>query len=418
MAATVGAWGKPGAWALDAEENETELLNQRNEDAAVNTAAETADFPSLSAAASTKTKKKKKQTMSLSEFTTGPKPFAVQAKSLTIDEQLALPTGPRERTAEELDRNRLGGGFRSYGGGRDEQPRRQGGGFNRESNREFAPSKADETDDWGKDKRSPVGGGFERRERGERGGFFTDSQSRADEVDNWASKKSFVPAEPRRYERRGGFGIESSNGGADADNWVKRKDDEGRKTGNAFDSLRERRGPSDLDSESWGRRRDDASGGGSGGGRPKLNLQPRTLPVVEVQPKVIDVQEKVVEVADVVVNKPRASNPFGEARPREEVLKEKGQDWKEIDEKLEFVKVKESSWADAAKRGFWGANGKDRLQVEGKTENAWRKPGPVDSRPESAGEAENGSAGVNTENGNGHVEEAEDRDTQIRFGQL
>ncbi|GFP89011.1 hypothetical protein PHJA_001044800 [Phtheirospermum japonicum] len=415
MAATVSAWAKPGAWALDAEENETELLKQRNEDAAVNNGhsngAETADFPSLSAAAATKTKKKKKQSISLAEFSTygEPKPVVAQSKSLTPDELLALPTGPRERSAEELDRNRLGGGFRSYGGGRDEQPRRQGG-FNRESNREFTSSKADETDDWAKGKKSPVGGGFERRERGERGSFFTDSQSRADEVDNWASKKSFVPSEPRRYEKRGGFGLESSNGGADADNWVKKKEDEGRKAGSAFDSLRERRGGSDVDSESWGRKREDAS---VGGGRPKLNLQPRSLPVVEVQPKVVEVQHKVVEVTSVVVNKPKASNPFGEARPREEVLKEKGQDWKEIEEKLESVKVKDSAWADAAKRGFWGANGKDRPRVEEKTDNAWRKPRPVDSRPESAGGSENGSAVVNSENGNGHAEEAEERDTQI-----
>ncbi|KAL3621356.1 hypothetical protein CASFOL_036268 [Castilleja foliolosa] len=413
MAATVGAWSKPGAWALDAEENETELLKQRNEDAAVNNGhsklAETADFPSLTAAAATKTKKKKKnQTLSLSEFTSGSKPVAYQPKSVMPVELSALPTGPRERSAEELDRNRLGGGFRSYGGGRDEQPRRQGG-FNRDSG-EFMPSKADENDDWAKGKKSPSGGGFERRERGERGGFFTDSQSRADDVDNWASKKSFVPSEPRRYEKRGGFGLESSNGGADADNWVKKKDDEGRRMGSSFDNMRDRRGGSDMDSECWGKKREETS---VGGGRPKLNLQPRSLPVVEVQPKVVEVQPEVVEVAPVVVNKPKASNPFGEARPREEVLKEKGQDWKEIEEKLETIKVKESTWADSAKRGFWGASGRDRPRVEENTDNAWRKQGPVDSRPESADGSENGSSAVNTENGNGHTEEAENGDTQI-----
>ncbi|XP_042067345.1 eukaryotic translation initiation factor 4B3-like [Salvia splendens] len=155
MAATVKtAWAKPGAWALEAEENESELLQQQEEMvAAPNGHSETADFPSLALA---KTKKKKKQ------------PAAFQAKGLTTDELMALPTSPRERTTEELDRNKLGGGFRSYGGGmRDEQSRRQGS-FNRESNRELAPSRADETDNWTAGKRSSAGSGFERRERGVR----------------------------------------------------------------------------------------------------------------------------------------------------------------------------------------------------------------------------------------------------------
>ncbi|KAG8368141.1 hypothetical protein BUALT_Bualt15G0014200 [Buddleja alternifolia] len=406
MAATMSAWSKPGAWALDSEENETELLQQHQEDkAAVNghsNGGEKADFPSLSAAAATKTKKKKAQTLSLQEFTTY-KPAAAQQKGLTHQELLALPTGPRERSAEELDRNKLGGGFRSYGGGmRDEQPRRQGS-FNRDSDREFMPSRADENDNWGAGKKSPVGNGFERRERGERGGFFPDSQSRADEVDNWASKKSFVPSEPRRYERRGGFGLEASDGGADSGNWAKRKEEEGRKGGGAFDSLRERRGggfeSNGADSESWGRKREEGSVG-SVGGRPRLNLQPRTLPVDEVQ-KI----ETASEIAIVV--KPKGSNPFGEARPREEVLKEKGQDWKEIEEKLESTKIKEvvSDGPAAAKRSFWSGNGRERLQLEDKTERAWRRPGSVGSRPQSASKSENEPV-ENTENG--HAEKAEE----------
>lgn len=364
----MSAWAKPGAWALDAEENESELIQQKKEDeaAAANGHSETADFPSLSAA---KTKKKKKQVLSLQEFTTysAAKPAAYQSKGLTADELMALPTGPRERSAEELDRNKLGGGFRSYGGGmRDEQPRRQGS-FNRDSNRESERSRADETDNWATGKRSPVSNGFERRERGERGGFFTDSQSRADEVDNWASNKSFAPSEPRRYERRGSFGLESSNGGADSGSWVKRREEEGPRTGGAFDSLRERRGGSEsngADSESWGRRREE----GNVGSRPRLNLQPRTLPVGDK-----------TEIAAAV--KPKASNPFGQARPREEVLKEKGQDWKEIEEKLESTKIKEvaSDGPDPAKKNFW--SGRERRQEE-KTERAWRKPDSADSRPE------------------------------------
>ncbi|KAL3814050.1 hypothetical protein ACJIZ3_015318 [Penstemon smallii] len=437
MAAIASPWAKPGAWALDSEENEEELLQQHKEDAtAANGQAngnEKADFPSLATAAATKTKKKKPQTISLQEFTTygaaKAAKAAAQPKGLTPEEMLVLPTGPRERSADELDRNKLGGGFRSYGGGmRDEQPRRQGG-FNRDSDREFTPSRADETDNWGAGKKS-VSSGFERRERGERGGFFSDSQSRADEVDNWGSNKSFVPSEPRRYERRGSFGLESSNGGADSGNWGKRKEDEGgRKIGGAFDSLTERRGgfESDgADSENWGKKREEGSVG-SGGSRPRLNLKPRTLPILE---------EEKSETASQV--KPKGSNPFGEARPREEVLKEKGQDWKEIEEKLESTKIKEvvSDGPAVAKRSFWSGNGRERLQQEDKTERAWRKPGSVDSRPQSSAGSENGQHGVNAENGqhgvntenghgentenghgekteNGHAEEAEERATQM-----
>lgn len=389
MAATVCAWGKPGAWALDAEENESELLQQSKEDSCAG--AQPADFPSLAAA---KTKKKKPQALSLQEFSA-----AANTKGLTHDELLALPTCPRERSAEDLDRNKLGGGFRSYGGGpRDDQLRRQGS-FNRESS-EFAPSRADENDDWGATKKSSANNGFERRERGERGSFFGDTQSRADEVDNWASNKSFAPSEPRRYEKRGGFGLESSNGGSDSGNWGKRKEEEGRRTGGAFDSMRERRGgieSNGVDSESWGRKREESSGGN----RPRLNLQPRTLPVNEE-----------LKSEDASVVKPKGRNPFGEARPREEVLKEKGQDLKEIEEKLEFVKVKEVVSADGqaiAKRGVWSGNARERLQTEEKTEKSWRRPELVDPSPQSAGENERENAD-NTENGN--AEDTEDKDSQ------
>ncbi|KAL7156468.1 hypothetical protein ABFS83_02G011600 [Erythranthe nasuta] len=421
MAATVSAWAKPGAWALDSEENETELLQQHKEDVAPakghSNGAGTADFPSLSVAAATKTNKKKKpQKLSVGDFLSynEPKPSVYQPKGLTHEENLVLPKGPRERTAEELSRNK---GFRSYE--RDEQPRR-----NRDSDREFIPSRADETDNWAVGKKSVNSSGFERRERGERNGFFTDSQSRADDVDNWGSNKSFVPsAEPRRYEKRMGFGLESGNGGADSDNWGRRKEEDGRKPAGAFDSLRERRGGFDsngADSESWGRKREEGNGGGGAvGGRPKLNLKPRTLPIIEVQKveiaPVVHVSEVQKEEIAIVV-KPRTSNPFGEARPREEVLKEKGQDWKEIEEKLESTKLKEVvsiGTVDVpvpAKKSFWSGNGRDRVQPEHKTEKAWRKPESVGSRPQSAGESENGAA-ENTENG--HAEEvAEERNTE------
>ncbi|XP_019183564.1 PREDICTED: eukaryotic translation initiation factor 4B3-like [Ipomoea nil] len=391
MAATVSAWAKPGAWALDSEENEDELLQQGKEDAANagglnNKAANDAglsDFPSLAAAAATKTKKKKPQILSLQEFSSYGSAKQPQSVGLTPEEIMALPTGPRERTAEELDRSRLGGGFRSYGSSYD-RPAREESRRPRDSNRDFAPSRADETDDWGATKKFTAGNGFERRERGERGGFFSDSQSRADDSDNWAAKKAFVPSEGRRFERRGSF--ESNGGGGDSDNWSKKKEEEGwksRSEGGAFDSLREKRRSNGTDSDSWAKKAEEGNGGGNPS-RPRLNLQPRTLPLPEGQQ---NGNGNVNVIETIVKPKGSGSNPFGDARPREEVLKEKGQDWKEIDQKLESVKIKEVVDASSSfrKKGFGSSNGRSRSP-----EKSWRKPEGNDAPPRpsssSAGE--------------------------------
>ncbi|KAG6403629.1 hypothetical protein SASPL_135857 [Salvia splendens] len=140
-------------------------------------------------------------------------------------------------------------------------------------------------------------------ERREREGLFGDSQSRADEVDNWATNKN---SEARGYEKRGGFGMESGDGGSDSSNWGKRREEEGRW------SLRDKRGGMEA-------KREEST-------RPRLNLQPRTLPVNE-------------EGSNSAVQSKGSSNPFGEARPSEEVLKDKAQDIKKIEEKLEGISV-------------------------------------------------------------------------------
>ncbi|KAG6405061.1 hypothetical protein SASPL_132643 [Salvia splendens] len=75
----------------------------------------------------------------------------------------------------------------------------------------------------------------------------------------------------------------------------------------------------------WGRRREEVSAGS----RPRWNLQPRTLPVIEITAPEKPKTEIASPVA--VTVRPVGSNPFGQARPREEALKEKGQDWKEIE---------------------------------------------------------------------------------------
>lgn len=366
MAASVSPWAKPGAWALDSEEHEAELQQLKDKE----TAEPQADFPSLAAAATTKPKKKKGQTISLAEFTTygGAKPAAQpkEPKGLTHEDRLVLPTGPRERSAEELDRNRLlGGGFRNYGssgsydrnnrhsngdessnsrwGSSRGSERNGGGGFGRDSNRESGPSRADEIDNWAAAKKPPTGNGFERKDRG---GFF-DSQSKADESDSWVSNKSFVPSEGRRFgssaggferEKRGG-GFTSNGGGADSDSWGKKKEDSNGVTVNGTES-----------------------------GRPRLNLQRRTLPV----------SDGGSQGSGTVAAKPKGSNPFGDARPREEVLAEKGQDWKKIDEQLESVKIKETDEkADGGSSfGKWGLG-----ISNGRAEKTWRKPDVSDARP-------------------------------------
>ncbi|CAK9153654.1 unnamed protein product [Ilex paraguariensis] len=399
MAAAVSAWAKPGAWALDSEDLEAELQQQKQEESFIGNhhsnggdTAALADFPSLATAASTKAKKKKPQTLSLQEFSTYASVKQAQSsqagsKGLTAEDLMVLPTGPRQRTAEELDRSKLGGGFRSYGtngyGSYDrsssrvssDEPRRQGG-FNWDSNREFEPSRADEIDDWAKAKKSTVGNGFERRERGERGGFFSDSQSRADDSESWVSNKSFVPSEGRRFCATGG-------GGA-SDNWGRKREEEGRRFGaasSAFDSIRERRGGQETalnaNSDNWGKKREE----GSGGTRPRLNLQPRSLPVGDGQ-----------QIGTESVMKPKGSNPFGDARPREEVLKEKGKDWKETEEKLESMKIKDGGLTDGqsfGKRSFGSGSGR-LSSPEDRTEKSWRKTDSVDVRPQSAENIESG----------------------------
>ncbi|CAI9104715.1 OLC1v1003446C1 [Oldenlandia corymbosa var. corymbosa] len=439
MAATVSAWAKPGAWALDSEENESELVQLQKNDSfptigngnGNGNGNDSGDYPTLKAAAAApKSKKKSKgQTLSLQEFTS-------KVSQPVVD----LPKGPSPRTQEELDQSRrFTGGYST----RDDQPRRQ-----RDSNREYmppAPSRADEVDNWKKPATTTNGGGFERRDRRE---YFPDSSSsRADEVDNWGKNKAFVPSDRRISERRG---YDANNGGrADSDNWVKRKEEDGKKFGSSFDSLRERRGggvASETDSDNWsGRKREEITNGGGGGGeRRRLNLQPRTLPLEssnnndnnessvkpkgsnpfgDARPREEVLKEKGQDLKEIEENpsesdnienesfpKSKGSNPFGDARPREEVLKEKGQDWKEIEEKLESAKnAKESAGEERERRrrGFGSGSWKGSLAEDRGDEPTWRKPAPpaqevMDAPTPSAQKEEDGTG-----------EEADDKEPQI-----
>uniref|UniRef100_M1DY38 Eukaryotic translation initiation factor 4B n=1 Tax=Solanum tuberosum TaxID=4113 RepID=M1DY38_SOLTU len=83
------------------------------------------------------------------------------------------------------------------------------GGFRRDTDREIAPSRADETDDWGAAKKTS------------------------------AANKAFVPSSGRRFDRRESFELNGSD--SDSDRWTKRKKEEGGRRfasgGGAFDSF-------------------------------------------------------------------------------------------------------------------------------------------------------------------------------------
>ncbi|GMI99752.1 eukaryotic translation initiation factor 4B1 [Hibiscus trionum] len=301
------AWGGIGAWAAEAEREEEE---ERKAAAAAVPPPESKGFPSLREAASAKPKKTR---MTLSEFTMGTYSSSgggvvgggggarlTDYNRLTHEEMILLPTRPKERSTEEMQHGRLGGGFPSYG--------RSGPPARRVNN--------DESDgSWGSGRRQ-YGGFDERRGLSSRVSDY-DQLSRADEVDNWAMAKKTIPSfDSGRQNRYGGLGT-GGNGGIsranEADNWTAGKRSVPARSstfGSGFrDSEPEHR---------W------AGGGGRGGfseGRHRLVLDP---PRGEVNEPVV---------------KTNKSNPFGAARPREEVLAEKGLDWKKLDSEIEAKKV-------------------------------------------------------------------------------
>lgn len=288
-------WGGAGAWAAEAERAEAE----EREAAASAAASGSQNFPSLKEAVNTKPKKKK---MSLLEFNSisSAGGGGLASKGLTPDEMLRLPTGPKERSADEMQFSR--GGFSNYGRSGPPQGRMR--------------DRDDNDGSWGGGRRSY--GGFDEERRGppSRVSDF-DQLSRADEVDNWSSGKKSLPSfDSGRQNRYGSLG-----GGSRADekdNWsVGKKPLPGRSSafGSGF------RDPG-MEHDRWSRgiSRDSERE------RPRLTLDP---------PK-----------GDAPVNEPVKSNkpnPFGAARPREEVLAEKGVDWKKVDSEIESKKTSRPS---------------------------------------------------------------------------
>jgi hypothetical protein len=312
------------------------------------------EFPSLGAA---KEKKKKKQTMSLADFQSsgsggrssgrsygdlpmGPRRFDINS----------LPTGPRVRgPGEEEDGPPMGGGFRGYGGDRDmdRRPSRYGDDRDRDDRRgpprdrddrdEMMPSRADEVDNWGAERKfvpsgdrgerrggfGGGGGGGYREDRGFGGGFRDDREfgerrdrgppterepSRADEVDNWGAERKFVPSGDREERRGFGGGFREERG------FGERREERG------FGERREGsfgRPPSRADEvDRWGGRQADDDGS-ERRERPRLKLKPRTKPV----------GESTKTKADEAI--------FGGAKPVDGAAKAADDVAKEVEEKLE-----------------------------------------------------------------------------------
>ncbi|XVE92314.1 hypothetical protein REPUB_Repub01dG0085900 [Reevesia pubescens] len=301
-------WGGIGAWAAEAEREEAE---EREAAAAAAAAppAESQSYPSLREAVSAKPKKKK---MSLSEFTMGTYSSSsgvgggarkTESNRLTPEEMMLLPTRPKERSAEEMQYGRHGGGFSSYGRSGPHAGRVKG-------------ERDDSDGSWGSGRRQY--GGFDEERRGPPSRVSDyDQPSRADEVDTWAMAKKAIPLfDSGRQNRYGGLGTGGGGGisrADEVDNWTAGKRPIPARSPTFGSGYRD----SGPEPDRWTR-------GGDGGfreERPRLVLDPPRG----------EVNEAVVKT-----NKP---NPFGAARPREEVLAEKGLDWKKLDSEIEAKKV-------------------------------------------------------------------------------
>ncbi|XP_039006844.1 eukaryotic translation initiation factor 4B2-like isoform X2 [Hibiscus syriacus] len=294
-------WGRIGAWAAEAEREEAE---ERAAAEASGPTAESQSFPSLKEAVRAKPKNKK---MSLSEFNQGTYSSSgggglggakvTEHNRLTPEEMMLLPTRPKERSSEEFQYGRLGGGFSSYG--------RSGPGAGR-----GIRDREDSDGSWGSGRRQHGGFNEERRGPPSRVSDF-DQPSRADEVDNWAMEKKASPSlDSGRQNRYGGLGTGAFSKADEVDNWTTGKRSNPTRSSTFGSGFRDSGPEPDRWSRSGGTRED----------RPRLVLDPPRG-----------------EVNELVV-KTNRSNPFGAAKPREEVLAEKGLDWKKLDSEIEAKK--------------------------------------------------------------------------------
>ncbi|KAI3467605.1 hypothetical protein Pfo_024268 [Paulownia fortunei] len=295
-------WGNIGAWAAESERAEAEEREVAEKAAA---AQPPPSFPSLKEAVSTATKQKKKTKMTLQEFTMQQSSYSGSdaTRGLTREEMLRLPTGPKERSPDEMQHGRLGGGFSNYGS-------RPGSvGYNQGRAREYEGRRS-----YGFQDEDQRGGPPQARVS------EMNQPSRADGVDNWASMKKQTVPEYNSVQARPG-GKYSSLGGGGGPGVASRADE--------VDNWASVKKPI-----SQPQQQSRSSSFGSGFSRPEPDRWTRNE-----QRLVLDSPKSEVEVVVVKVNKP---NPFGAARPREEVLAEKGLDWKKLDLEIEGKKQQHS----------------------------------------------------------------------------
>ncbi|KAG5041133.1 hypothetical protein JHK85_013609 [Glycine max] len=164
-------------------------------------------------------------------------------------------------------------------------------------------------------------------------------KSVADEVDNWASVKKSLPAfDSGRQNRFGGGGYGGSGGGGfgggggggggggfggasradDVDSWAAGKKPVPVRSSNFGSGFRD----SGVEPDRWTR------------GGP-----PREVDRTERPRLVLDPPRGDGVVNESPVKASNKANPFGAARPREQVLAEKGLDWKKMDSEIETKKT-------------------------------------------------------------------------------
>ncbi|MCO5593366.1 hypothetical protein L7F22_047378 [Adiantum nelumboides] len=354
-------WGI-GAWAAEAEREEAEERERAAAAAAAAAAAPPMEaFPTLGEALAVKPKKKK-QTFSLAELTIGTSVapgsksrYMSDSRGLTTEEMMMLPTGPRDRSGEEEHRGGLGGAFRDYrdynrtdreqgrggyGGSAGFERDREGSGFLRDRERD-EPSRADDSSDWSSSKKPVYSSGYDGERRGSRlgdreplppsradeagnwglvkkslpltsgdarsGGSVRqdtlEQYSRADEADNWASTKKPLPPRPVSHD------VANLQSRADeADRWTSSK---------KITPMETKQTPhvQDMGEDRWGRRA-DMQGIRESQRRP-LVIAPRGRQSSPPHQGGSAADSAVTSDAPGQKNKP---NPFGSARPREDVL--------------------------------------------------------------------------------------------------
>ncbi|XP_024543638.1 eukaryotic translation initiation factor 4B1-like [Selaginella moellendorffii] len=341
-------WGKVGAWADDSEAEAAAAAAPTAPPPAAPLPVEA--FPSLGEAAAAKSSKKKKgQTLTFAEFQSGKAGDWVAASgtmavsgatgiagtgievieaigsaiSVALDSiESARPLAPT--IAATGAPTSLPGGAGGGGGGRFDDENRRYSGDRFGGDRDL-PSKADEVDNWASGKKSLPPPERRSDDFGRRsddfgkGGF-----GKADADDNWGANKKPVVSDKWSFRRSDDYGDPDSG-----DKWSRRSNDDS---------------PGD---DKWGARK----AGDEAPRRPRLNLRPRTLPLENSPPPVSADQQhgsrpssshssrpgSPPEVeAPPVEPKPRQKvDPFGNAKPREVLLEQRGQDWRKMDMDLE-----------------------------------------------------------------------------------